>query len=115
MFRDQILNRLSRPGEACERLVVEIAKRDYTRRILNEETNQMETVVISSGYETVKELNTTKAGMEQWMAANPEGPKVVSRPNLEAKYPNLALFTDATPWWVYQSSYSEEPARRRRY
>lgn len=115
MFRDEITKRLSRPGDACQRLITQVAKREYTRKILNEETNQLETVVIASGLEIVKEVNTTKEGLALWQAAHPEGPEVVSRPNLEAKYPKLALFTDATPWWQYQSSYAEQPERRRRY
>jgi hypothetical protein len=115
MFKDQITGRLSRPGDACHRLITKIAKRDYTRRVLNEETNQMETVVISSGFEIVEELRTTKDGEAQWVAAHPNGPEVVSRPNLEGKYPKLSLFTDASPWWQYESSYTEQFERRRRY
>jgi hypothetical protein len=81
MFRDQILNRFSRPGEKQQKVATHIREKVYTSKILNEETRRLETVIIGRGRESIKELNTTEQGVKAWHAAHPEGPVVIPAGN----------------------------------
>lgn len=66
MFYCQITNQLSQSGEKPSKLVVEKRDRIYTRRVKNEETREWETIVCGHGWEIVKELNASAAGVREW-------------------------------------------------
>lgn len=57
MFRCGVTGRLSMPGEKCNKIVVESRERVYTDRDGN---------VIGRGFEIVKEINATDAGLAAW-------------------------------------------------
>jgi UDP-N-acetyl-D-galactosamine dehydrogenase len=57
MFKCQLLEKVSEPGEKLTKLVIKTREKTYTKRVLNEETRREEEVVCSVGYEIVKEIN----------------------------------------------------------
>ena len=66
MFYCEITNRLSKSGEKLNRLVVETRDKTYTKWVKNEETNKWEEVEAGRGYETVREINVSQAGLDLW-------------------------------------------------
>lgn len=66
MFYCQITGRLSKQGEKLNKVVVETRERVYTKRVRNEETREWETVEIGRGWEIVRELNASDAGVQEW-------------------------------------------------
>lgn len=72
MFYCQITGLLSKPNEKPSKLVVEKRDRVYTRRVKNEETREWETIEVGHGWEIVKELNASAAGVQEWNEMSPE-------------------------------------------
>jgi hypothetical protein len=66
MFKCQVLNRMSQHGDKCNKIVV--AKRDktYTSWFRNEDTGKWEEHEVGRGWEIVKEVNATDAGLALW-------------------------------------------------
>ena len=71
MFRCQVTNRMSKPGEKVNKVVLATRDRIYTAKFRNEETNQWETVEIGRGWEIVKEINACQEGVEIVNAMTP--------------------------------------------
>lgn len=57
MFKCQITGKMSRPGDKCNKVVTEVRERVY----LNDEGE-----VVGRGFEIVKEVNATDAGVALW-------------------------------------------------
>ena len=72
MYRCEITNRLSERGQKLNKLVVKTRERVYTRWVKNEETKQWEEVFMSKGWEIVKEINVSQAGLDLWNSWTPE-------------------------------------------
>ena len=72
MFYCQITGRLSKQGEKLNKVVVETRERVYTKRVRNEETREWETIEIGRGWEIVRELNASDAGVQEWNDMTPE-------------------------------------------
>lgn len=72
MFKCQVLGCFSQPCEKLNRLVVETREKVYTARVRNEETREWETREVGRGWEIVRELNATDAGVAQWNNMNDE-------------------------------------------
>jgi hypothetical protein len=66
MFYCDVTRNLSRSGEKPTKLTVEKRDRVYTRRVRNEETREWETIEVGRGWEIVKELNVSDAGLQEW-------------------------------------------------
>jgi hypothetical protein len=72
MFYCEVTGLLSKPNEKPSKLVVEKRDRVYTRRVKNEETREWETIEVGRGWEIVKELNASAAGVQEWASMTPE-------------------------------------------
>jgi hypothetical protein len=70
MYRDQICNRLSKPGEKLIKLVVLTRPKQYYKWVKNEETREYEEVEAGRGHETVRELSVSQEGKDIWLAWN---------------------------------------------
>lgn len=68
MFRCQVTGKLSKPGEKCHKIVVEKRQKVYTVKMFNELTGKFEDFEVGRGWETVKEINATEAGLAVWNA-----------------------------------------------
>jgi hypothetical protein len=66
MFFCAITGKLSKPGEKCQKIVVESRERVYTRKVRNEETGRWEDVEVGRGWEIVKEVSATEEGVRAW-------------------------------------------------
>ena len=66
MFKCQVTNKLSQPGEKCNKIVVEKRERIYMR----------DNEVIARGWEVVREINATDEGLRRWN----QNPNVVTHP-----------------------------------
>lgn len=71
-YKCQITGRMSRFGEKLNKIVISRRERIYTKWIKNEETLKYEEVFVAKGWEIVKELNASSAGVEEWNAMSPE-------------------------------------------
>lgn len=67
-YRCQITNKLSRVGEKLNKIVIETRPKSYTKMVRDEESRipKWTEVPCSVGFETVRELNATQAGVELW-------------------------------------------------
>ena len=67
-YKCQITGKLSRVGEKLNKIVVETRPKNYTKWVRDEESRipKWTEVPCSSGFETVRELNATQFGVEQW-------------------------------------------------
>jgi hypothetical protein len=83
MFRDQITGKLSKPGEACNRIVLLKKTRTYTKWIKNED-GEMEQVVCSRGWEIVAECNATAEGLRIWNQQQLDNAKAAGYETVEA-------------------------------
>lgn len=72
MFYCEVTGLLSKPNEKPSKLVVEKRDRVYTRRVKNEETREWETIEVGRGWEIVKELTASAAGVQEWNDMTPE-------------------------------------------
>jgi hypothetical protein len=61
MFRCAITGRLTRPGEKCNKIVIEKREKVYTQMIW--EGNDQVEVEIGKGWEIVKEVNASDEGV----------------------------------------------------
>lgn len=66
MFKCQLLEKVSEPGEKLTKLVIKTREKTYTKRVLNEETRREEEVVCAVGSEIVKEINVCEEGAALW-------------------------------------------------
>jgi hypothetical protein len=66
MYRCQITNKLSKPGEPLHKVIAQTRPKTYTRWFKNEETHQYEERVIGKGFEPVKELSLSLEGETIW-------------------------------------------------
>lgn len=69
MFRCAITNKMSKPGEKANKIIVETRDKVYYGWFRNEETGEMEHLEIGRGFEIVSEVNATDEGMRIWMDA----------------------------------------------
>lgn len=60
------------PGEKLHKIVVARRDKTYKRWIKNEETRQWEEVEVGQGWEIVREINATEAGVALWNSWTPE-------------------------------------------
>jgi hypothetical protein len=72
MFYCEVTGLLSKPNEKPSKLVIEKRDRVYTRRVKNEETREWETIEVGRGWEIVKELNASAAGVQEWNGMTPD-------------------------------------------
>ena len=68
MFICQITQKMSKPCEKLNRIVVQKRAKIYTEFVRNEETNQVEEQVVGEGFETVKEVAASEEGLRLWNA-----------------------------------------------
>lgn len=66
MFRCEVLGKMSKLGEKCNKIVVETRERIYTKWFFNEDLNDWEEVVVGRGHEIVHEISATKEGLAKW-------------------------------------------------
>jgi hypothetical protein len=57
---------LSQLGDKCNKIVVERREKIYTSWFRNEETGKWEEREVGRGWEIVKEINATDAGVKVW-------------------------------------------------
>lgn len=67
MYRCQVTGRLSKPGEACNKIVVETRARTYKHW-----DREAEEEWFSQGTEIVREITATQEGVETWNSMTPE-------------------------------------------
>jgi hypothetical protein len=72
MFYCEVTGLLSKPNEKPSKVVIEKRDRVYTRRVKNEETREWETIEVGRGWEIVKELNASAAGVQEWASMTPD-------------------------------------------
>ena len=72
MFRDAITKRVSKVGEAPTKLVVATRERKYYHQVFNEETEEWETMLAGTGWEIVKDVSVTSAGLAEWTSLSAE-------------------------------------------
>lgn len=70
MFRCAITNRMSRPGEKVNKIVVKKREKIYYGWFHNEELDQMERREVSRGWEIVSEVNASDEGLRLWSQRN---------------------------------------------
>jgi hypothetical protein len=63
MFRCDVTGKLTAPGEPCKKVIVETRKRVYEREVRDPETGAR-TILTSTGWEIVKEINVSPEGIE---------------------------------------------------
>jgi hypothetical protein len=68
MYHCEITGKLSKLGEPLHKVVIATRSRTYTKWVRDEETNKWTEVVVSKGFETVKELLCTADGEAEWNA-----------------------------------------------
>lgn len=70
MFKCAVTGRMSRPGEKLNRIVIQTREKVYTQKVW--EDGELVDIEIGRGYETVREINATDAGVELYnqMVAN---------------------------------------------
>ena len=68
MFICQITQKMSKPCEKLNRIVVQRREKIYTEFVRNEETNQFEEQVVGTGSECVREINASEEGLRLWTA-----------------------------------------------
>jgi hypothetical protein len=70
MFKCQVTNKFSKPGDKCNKIVTEKREKVYFQFFRNEETGKWEEKEVGRGWEIVKEINCTDAGLDIWKAKN---------------------------------------------
>lgn len=71
MYKCQVTGQFSRPGEKVNKIVVATRPRIYKETFRNEETRELETVEVGYGWEVVKEVNASEAGLKLWNVMSP--------------------------------------------
>jgi hypothetical protein len=66
MYRCQITGKVSKPGEKLNKVVAQTRPRVYTKWVRDEETTHWIEVEGGRGFEIVKELSLSNAGLELW-------------------------------------------------
>jgi len=66
MFYCRITNKLSQPGEKCNKLVVATRQKTYTRWVREEDSTVWNEVEVGHGFEPVKEINVSTEGLALW-------------------------------------------------
>ena len=66
MFKCEISGKMSRLGEKINRIVVERREKVYYESFRNEETGRWEEKEVGRGWEIVKELQVSEAGLKIW-------------------------------------------------
>lgn len=64
MYKCQITKRVSRPGEKCNKVVVQTREKTYYQKVWEE--GQLVDLEIGKGFETVKEISVSSSGLEIW-------------------------------------------------
>jgi hypothetical protein len=74
MFKCQLTNRQSLPGQKPVRLVVLRRKKDYDKTIYDLETRQVSMIKgASHGWEVVRELVVCESAANEWCESHPNG------------------------------------------
>ena len=71
MFKCQVTKNFSKPGEKMNKIVIATRSRIYKETFRNEETRELETVEVGYGWEVVKEVNASEAGLKLWNVMSP--------------------------------------------
>ena len=66
MFKCQVTGKLSKPGDKCNKIVVERREKTYTKFFRNEDTGKWEEHEVGRGWEILKEINATDEGVKIW-------------------------------------------------
>jgi hypothetical protein len=66
MYKCTVTSKFSKPGEKCNKLVVETRPRTYAVRERNMETGYWEDFDVGTGSEIVKEVNASDEGVKVW-------------------------------------------------
>lgn len=66
MFICKITDRVTKPGEAMNKIVIATRERVYMRKFRNEETGRWEDVEVGRGWEIVKEVPVSEEGLAAW-------------------------------------------------
>jgi len=66
MYRCEITNKVSEPGDPLNKIVALTRPKTYFRWIKNEENNRWEEVEVGHGSEVVRELSLSAEGLQLW-------------------------------------------------
>jgi hypothetical protein len=66
MYKCEVFGTMSKPGEKCNKIVVEKRAKVYTRKYRDELTGRIEEVEVGRGWEIVKEINASDEGVRFW-------------------------------------------------
>jgi|GEM_PF-2917850 len=69
MFKCFITQKMSKPGEKTNKVILETRQKVYYGWRLNEETEKYEKVEIGKGWEIVKEVSVSDEGLKIWKEA----------------------------------------------
>jgi hypothetical protein len=66
MFKCQISQRNSKPGQKAHKITVETRQKEYFERQRSEETKMWSDVMVGRGFETVREITVSEEGLALW-------------------------------------------------
>lgn len=72
MYKCEITNKQSKLGEKLNKIVVKTRTKTYTKWVRDEDTRKWNEVSAGSGWEIVRELNATEAGVQLWSSYSAE-------------------------------------------
>ena len=67
MYKCEVFGTMSKPGQKCNKIVVETRPKVYTQKEFNEASGKWEDVEIGRGWEIVKEINASDEGLKFWL------------------------------------------------
>lgn len=70
MFKCQVTNKNSKPGDKCNKVVVATRPRTYTENVWEE--GELIELEVGHGYEIVREINASDEGLNMWRAWSDE-------------------------------------------
>lgn len=72
MFKCPIAKKNTRPGDKMVQVITETRDKVYTRRVRDDETGKLNTIVIGRGWEIVKQLGLSEEGAKIYLATHPQ-------------------------------------------
>jgi len=72
MYKCSLTGKTTKLGEKLNKVVVESREKVYSKKVFNEETRQVETLQIGTGWEIVKEIQVSEEGLNLWNSWSPE-------------------------------------------
>jgi hypothetical protein len=61
MFKCQVTNKITEPGEKLNRIVIKTREKVYSQRVI--EDGELITIEVGRGWEIVKEINASEEGL----------------------------------------------------